>query len=75
MALRGGEAVQASRLEGKQPYLLTVRYSAASAAVTPSWRCLDTRTGQTYAIITHVPRSRRDYIDMLISEGVADTEG
>lgn len=74
LALKGGEGVQASRLEGRQPFNVTVRYSALTASVTTDWRCRDTRTGQNYAIVTHVPRARRDYIDMIVSEGIADAE-
>jgi len=74
LALRGGEAVQAARLEGRQPYIATVRYSSKAAAVTTDWRCRDVRTGKAFAITTHVPRPRKDYIDMLIVEGIAGTE-
>lgn len=73
-SLKGGEAVMASRLEGRQPYIATIRYTPASALVTPDWRCRDVRTGVTYAITTHVPRPRKDYIDMIIVEGVADAQ-
>lgn len=73
-SLKGTEAVMASRLEGKQPYILTVRYSAQTAQVTPDWRCRNARTGVAYAITTHVPRSRKDYIDLIIVEGVADSQ-
>ena len=73
-SLKGSEAVMASRLEGKQPYIATVRYSAQTAQITPDWRCRDVRTGKGYAITTHVPRSRKDYVDMIIVEGVADAQ-
>ena len=74
LPLKGGEAVQASRLEGRQPYIVTIRYSVNAALVTTDWRCRDTRTGQAYAIVTHVPRGRKDYVDMIVSEGIADAE-
>lgn len=74
LPLKGGEAAQASRLEGRQPYIVTVRYNARTAAVTTDWRCRDVRTGQSYAIVTHVPRGRKDYVDMIVSEGIADAE-
>lgn len=74
VGLKGGEAVQASRLEGRQPYLLTIRYSAAAAQITTDWRCRDIRGGKTYAVTTHVPRPRKDYIDMIVVEGIADAQ-
>lgn len=70
--LKGGEAVLASRLEGKQPYLVTVRWSVATSQVTTDWRAIDVRTGAVYALQTAVPRVRRDYIDMMCIEGVAE---
>ena len=71
-ALRGTEAVMASRLTGVQPYLVTVRYAANTATVTTDWRAVDTRSGKTYAIKTAVPRDRCDYIDMMMVEGMAE---
>ena len=71
-ALRGTETVMASRLQGVQPYLVTVRYSTGTAAVTTEWRAVDTRTGVSYAIQTTVPRERHDYIDMMLVEGLAE---
>lgn len=72
LPLKGGEAVLASRLQGKQPYLLTVYWNLATSQVTPDWRAVDVRTGAVYAIQTAVARERRDYIDMMCVEGVAE---
>src|SRR5690606_16918032 len=41
--LRGSEAVMADRLGGKQPYVVTVRYSQQMLEVTPAWRLKDAR--------------------------------
>lgn len=41
----GGEEVVAARLQGKQPYILTVRSSRLSREVTPAWRVYDVRAG------------------------------
>ncbi len=41
----GSEEVVAARLQGKQPYILTVRSSKASREVTPAWRAYDARAG------------------------------
>ncbi len=72
--LKGGEVVLAARLEGRQPYIATIRYSTSAALVTTDWRCRDVRTGATYAVTTHVPRARKDYIDMIVTEGIADSQ-
>jgi len=71
-ARRGSEAVVAGRLQGVVTYIVTTRYSAAAAAVTPGWRFVDARSGQVYAIRTAVPRPRRDYIDFDVEIGVAE---
>lgn len=41
----GSEEVVASRLQGKQPYILTVRSSQLARDVTPAWRVYDARAG------------------------------
>lgn len=71
-ALKGSETVTASRLSGKQPFLVTVRCHANTLRITPDWRAVDVRTGAVYAITTAVPRERRDYIDMTCIDGVAE---
>lgn len=69
--LRGGETVQASRLEGVQPAIVRIRISAASSQVTPEWRMRDVRRDIAYAIsgITH--SLDRGYFDILVRSGVA----
>ena len=69
--LRGTEAVMASRLQGIQPFLVTVRYTAASAAIKTDGRLRDARSGATYAITSAVPRKSRDYVDVMCGEGAA----
>lgn len=70
--LKGGETVMAARLEGRQPYAATIRYSAKSALVTSDWRARDVRSGVTFAISTVTTRPRRDYRDLIVIEGPAD---
>lgn len=41
----GGEEIVASRLQGRQPYILTIRSSRISREVTPAWRVFDARAG------------------------------
>lgn len=76
--LKGGEAVQASRLAGVQPFIIRVRYSAASREATPDWRILNTRLNDTKgAPVTYNIRSlmnldlKRKYLDFLCESGVA----
>ncbi len=71
-ARRGGEAVIAGRLQGVATYIVTARYSAAAAAITPGWRFVDARSGAVYSIRTAIHRPRRDYIDFDVEIGVAD---
>lgn len=71
-ALRGSEAVMASRLGGKQPFLVTVRCHTNTLRITTDWRAVNARTGAVYAITTAVARPKRDAIDMTCIEGVAE---
>ena len=77
--LRRGEAVQASRLAGVQPFILRIRASTDSRAVTTAWRARDTRVtstqfpdGKPYNIRTVEPSADRVMIECLVEEGVAD---
>jgi SPP1 family predicted phage head-tail adaptor len=66
----GGEEIVASRLQGKQPYILTVRSSTRTRAVLTSWRIRNSRSGAVYAIKSAANLDERDaYIDFLIVEG------
>lgn len=68
----GSETVIASRLQGIQPYTLTVRSSSDTRQVTPAWRARNTRTGQTYNITTVVNIDERNaFLEMLVVEGEA----
>ena len=72
VARRGGEAVIAGRLQGTVNYMVTARYSVSCAAVTTDHRFRDAHSGQTYNILTAIPRPKRDYIDFDVVAGVAD---
>lgn len=68
----GSETVIASRLQGVQPYTLTVRSSTATRAVTPAWRVRNVRSGREYNIKTVVNSDERNaYLEMLVVEGEA----
>lgn len=69
--LRGGERVQASRLEGVQPTVITVRRSSQSDAVTTDWRIRDVRSGETFNIRTKVRTDDRAFYEFTCESGVA----
>jgi SPP1 family predicted phage head-tail adaptor len=69
--LRGGESVQAARLEGQHPQVISVRASSRTRAVTTDWRIRDKRTGDIFAIRDITPGLDRQFIDFLCQKGVA----
>ncbi len=69
--LRGGEAVMAARLASRQPVVVTLRASAAAAAIGTDWRLRDTRTGTAFNIRTIVPSDDRAMIEITAESGVA----
>lgn len=48
LPLKGGEAVQAARLAGTQPVILSVRYSSLSILIGVDWKAADARSGVEY---------------------------
>ena len=48
--LRGGETVQAARLEGRQVLVVTVRATALTRRIRPDWRLRDARDGRVFEI-------------------------
>lgn len=69
---RGGEAVIAGRLQGKQPAILRIRTNTSARAITPDWRVRDARTGEAFNIRER-PRDARDsrgYLEMLVEAGI-----
>lgn len=69
--LRGSEAVQAARLEGRQPVVATVRRSTDSEAITTDWRMRDTRRGIAYAIRSVIWSEDRKWVEITAESGVA----
>lgn len=68
--LRGGEIVQAARLEGRQPVVVTVRSSSLTKSITPEWRMRDLRTGTVYAVRSCPPPGREGHIEITCESGV-----
>lgn len=71
MYLRGGETVQARRLEGRQPVVVTIRQSALARTITTDWRMRDVRRGETYNVRSIVPTDDRAYFEITAEKGVA----
>ena len=70
--LRGGETVQAARLTGKQPVVVTVRRSSQTAALTTDDKMKDARTGTEYQIRAVVPSEDRQFIEITAESGVTN---
>lgn len=67
--LRGSESVQAARLQGRQPVLLTVRRDSGTETITTEWKV--GIGASEYNIRTVEPHEDRRYIDLLCESGVA----
>ena len=64
--LRGGEAVQDQRLQGRQPVVLTIRVCAAARLVDNAWRAVDARdTGRVFDITGVEPNRDLGFLDVL----------
>lgn len=69
--LRGGETVQAARLEGVQPAVVQIRACQDAEQIRPDWRMRDLRSGTVYAIRGITRSDSRGYFDVLVQSGVA----
>lgn len=66
----GSEPVIASRLQGLQPYALTVRSCSMTRQVNPDWRVRNVRSGIVYSIRAVINRDERNqWIEMLVVAG------
>ncbi len=70
--LRGGETVQAARLQGRQPVVVTIRNSAAARAIGSGWRMRDLNGSAVYNVRTGpVPSDDRQWLEITVETGVA----
>ena len=70
--LKGGETVLADRLQGVQPYVLTVRYCQAAKLLKPEWRARNLRSGEIYEIKSIAnPDEKRQFIAVVAISGIA----
>lgn len=68
----GGESVTAARLEGRQPFVVTVRFSAAMLDVTTAWQMVDARNENRILAIKSPPADpdgKRQWIEFLAQDG------
>lgn len=69
--LRGGETVQAARLDGKQPVVVTIRRSNTAKTISTDWVMRDARRGVKFNIRSIVPTEDRRWIEITAESGVA----
>lgn len=70
--MRGAETVQASRLAGEGPVVITVRSSDSTRAVTTDFRARDARKGTIFNILSIVnPDEKSEFLDLECKSGVA----
>jgi SPP1 family predicted phage head-tail adaptor len=68
----GSEPVIASRLQGIQPFTMTIRSNERTRSITSAWRARNKRTGAVYAIKTAVNIDERNqWIELMVVEGEA----
>ena len=67
--LRGGEQVQAARLEGRQPVVLTIWNTSEASGIGTDWRMRDTHRGDVYAIRAIVPSDDRRFLEVTCEKG------
>lgn len=70
-ALRGGEAVMGSRLEGRQPVIVRVRRSRDTTRIAADWRARDVFSDQVYAVRAVSETTDRKWIEVVAESGVA----
>ncbi len=68
--LRGGETVQAARLEGKQPVVATIRRNERTRQIKTDTVMRDTRTGTKFNIRAIVPSDDRKFLEITAESGV-----
>lgn len=70
--LRGSESVMASRLEGRQPVVITVRACSQTRLIDGAWRAVNARNDKQKFNITAVsPAKESGFIDVLAVMGGA----
>jgi len=68
--LRGGETVQAARLDGRQPVVVTIRATETARTITSDWRMRD-EDDMVYNVRTAIPSDDRAWVELTVESGVA----
>lgn len=63
--LKGSETVIAARLGGRQPVIITVRWTPALAAMITAWKVRHGDTGRVYDVKSVAVDERREFIEIL----------
>lgn len=72
LPLRGTESVMQARLQGRQPYIVTVRDCAPMGSVTTAWRLVDARNANRIFDINAAPTDpdgKNQWREILVTEG------
>lgn len=69
--LRGSEAAIGARLQGKQLTVLTIRNSTKAREIKPTWRAVNTRTGETFNVYTNIETDDRQFREITAESGVS----
>lgn len=63
--LKGGEAVQAARMSGRQPVIIAVRRDAVTAAIDNSYRAVDARDAtQVWDVVSKILTEDRAWVEL-----------
>lgn len=74
--LKGTEAVQAARLQGDQPAVITIRNSAQARAIDNTWRAVDARNpARVFTITSAALGDDRTFVQVLAVQKRGDVNG
>lgn len=66
----GGEQVMASRLQGVQPFTITVRFDNETRLIKSDWRARNVADDTIYAILSVMnPDEKKKYIELTVTAG------
>lgn len=68
--LRGGETVQAARLEGRQPVVATIRNNGVAKQIDATWRMRDLFQPHVYAVQSVIPTDDDLYLEITAERGL-----
>ncbi len=75
LPLGGGQAVMDQRLQGKQPYSITVRSTSVTRQVDNSWRLVNARSGVVYFVTAANQSQDRIWMTILAVQKIGQANG